>query len=165
MRLSTIGTDIPPPITPLLHSLTALPTSPLALGTVTSTHLSCLLFSHLLRYSPRAKTLARQVVPSTHHPSSAQGGEFFVPADGSPAPAPPPPEPEDDDELQSLLQILSEHLSLAFLSRVRADTSDLEVREWDRLIVGYLCLLVQWLWDDPGSVKDFLQTGGLGMVR
>ncbi|KAK7691928.1 hypothetical protein QCA50_005333 [Cerrena zonata] len=162
------GTNTPPPITPLLHALTAPPTSPLAIGTVTSTHFSCLLFSHLLRYSPRAKILARQIVPSTNPPPSAQPGDFFVPADGGPAPAspvPPPPEPEDDDdELQSLLQILSEHLSLAFLSRVRADTSDLEVREWDRLIVGYLSLLVQWLWDDPGSVKDFLQTGGLGML-
>lgn len=73
---------------------------------------------------------------------------------------------EDEDEPpQALLQILSENLSLSFLSRSRADTSDRELREWDRLVVGYLCLLSQWLWEDPGAVREFLNAGGLGVVR
>jgi intracellular protein transport protein USO1 len=92
------------------------------------------------------------------------GGQFFVPADGT-APPPPPPAPEpEDEEPQSLLQILSEHLSLAFLSRARADSSDRETREWDRLIVAYACLLTEWLWEDPKSVRDFLEAGAITMV-
>ncbi|CAL1711647.1 unnamed protein product [Somion occarium] len=158
------GSNTPPPTTPLLHALTAPPHSPLDIAAVTSTHLSCLLFAHLLRYAPRTKTLARSIIPQPNFPNTQPGGEFFVPADGG-APPPPPPAPEEEEEEpESLLQTLSEHLSLAFLSKNRADTSDQEAREWDRLIVGYLTLLIQWLYDDPGSVRDFLQTGGLGML-
>lgn len=74
--------------------------------------------------------------------------------------------PEDDDEPpQSLIQHLSENLSLSFLSRSRSDNSDREAREWDRLVVGYLCLLSQWLWEDPKAVREFLEAGGLGVVR
>ena len=74
-------------------------------------------------------------------------------------------EPEDEpDEPQTLLQLLSEHLSLAFLARGRPDTPDPEVREWDRLIVGYLCLLAQWLWEEPGTVREFLEAGALSVV-
>jgi hypothetical protein len=72
---------------------------------------------------------------------------------------------EDDEPPQTLLQTLSENLSLSFLSRSRANTSERESREWDRLVVGYLCLFSQWLWDNPGAVRDFLQAGGLGLVR
>ncbi|KAE9390782.1 hypothetical protein BT96DRAFT_1001986 [Gymnopus androsaceus JB14] len=50
---------------------------------------------------------------------------FFVPADGPVTPAAPE---EDDDPTQMLLQILEEHLSLALLSRLKTDTSDLELR-------------------------------------
>ncbi|TCD69596.1 hypothetical protein EIP91_007018 [Steccherinum ochraceum] len=162
------GSSEPAPVTPLLHALIAPPTAPLEIATVTSTHLSCLLFAHLLRFSPKAKSLARAIIPTPPSGTTERDtGSFFVPADGGPPPsAQPEPEPaeEDDEPPQSLLQILSEHLSLAFLSRTRADTSDREAREWDRLIVGYLCLLVQWLWEDPGSVRDFLNAGGLGML-
>lgn len=35
----------------------------------------------------------------------------------------------------------------------------------DRLICGYLILLIQWMWDDSGSVKEFLDNGGLATVR
>ncbi|KIP03586.1 hypothetical protein PHLGIDRAFT_496370 [Phlebiopsis gigantea 11061_1 CR5-6] len=152
-----------PPITPLLQSLIALPTSPLDVTTVTSTHLSTLLFADLVRFSSRAKALARSIIPQS--PSDAHNpGSFFVPADGGPAPAPVAEEEPEEDEQQTLLQILSEHLSLALLSRRRADTSEREAREWDRLIVGYLCLFVQWLWEDPPSVREFLEAGALGML-
>lgn len=160
------GSDEPAPVTPLLHALIAPPSSPLEIATVTSTHLSCLLFAHLLRFLPKAKSLARSIVPPSSSAASRDTGSFFVPADGGPPPVQDAePAEEEDEPPQSLLQILSEHLSLAFLSRTRADTSDREAREWDRLIVGYLSLLVQWLWEDPGSVRDFLNAGGLGMVR
>lgn len=127
---------------------------------MTSTHTACLLFSHLLRASTHAKTLARLIVP----PSAqlVRGGSFYVPADG--APPPPPEEEPEQEEPQTLLQILSEHLSLAFLARGRANTSDREAREWDRLLAGYLTLLSQWLWEDPQAVRQFLDAGALGIV-
>lgn len=88
---------------------------------------------------------------------------LFVPADGAPLQSTPVDEPEDD-EAQTLLQVLTENLSLSLLSRSRANTSDKEAREWDRYVVGYLCLLSQWLWEDPKSIRDFLEAGGLGVV-
>ncbi|KAH8103420.1 p115 like vesicle tethering protein [Cristinia sonorae] len=158
------GSTEPAPVTPLLQALIFPPSSPLEIAAVTSTHLSCLLFAHLLRFSPKVKALARSIIPPSPSSTSQDTGSFFVPADGGAPPAQEEPENEDDEPPQSLLQILSEHLSLAFLSRTRSDTSDREAREWDRLIVGYLSLLVQWLWEDPASVRDFLNAGGLGML-
>lgn len=102
-------------------------------------------------------------MPAAAPPPTASNSAFFVPADGGP----PPPTPEDDDDNdppQSLLQILSENLSLALLARSRPDTSDNELREWDRLAVAYISLLSQWLWEDPGSVRDFLDAGGLSVA-
>ncbi|KAJ7350860.1 p115 like vesicle tethering protein [Mycena albidolilacea] len=156
-----------PPITPLLHALASPPASSSALepATVTSTHIATLLFAHLLRSSPRAKSLARNITPPSLQPLAETGGTFFVPADGAPPEAPPTPEDdEDDDPPQALLQILSENLSLSSLSRSRADTSERESREWDRLVVAYLCLLSQWLWEDPGAVREFLNAGGLSVL-
>jgi hypothetical protein len=99
-------------------------------------------------------------------PVGETGGNFFVPADGAPPEEPPTPEADDDDDPpQTLLQILSENLSLSSLSRSRADTSERESREWDRLVVAYLCLLSQWLWEDPSAVREFLNAGGLSVVR
>jgi hypothetical protein len=161
-NIPCLGSPSAPPITPLLHALTSPPSAAhaLNLASETSTHLAALLFSHLLRSSPRVKSSARLIIPS---PVPAPEGSFFVPADGAPPPA-PPPESDDEEPPQTLLQVLTENLSLAFLSRSRADTSDRESREWDRLVVGYLCLLSQWLWDDPKSVREFLDAGGIGVV-
>ncbi|KAJ7496582.1 p115 like vesicle tethering protein [Mycena latifolia] len=157
-----------PPITPLLHCLASPPSSATALEPVaaTSTHLATLLFSHLLRSSARAKSLARSITPpSLQSIGDAGSGNFFVPADGAPPEEPAAPEADDDDDPpQALLQILSENLSLSSLSRSRADTSERESREWDRLVVAYLCLLSQWLWEDPGAVREFLNTGGLSVL-
>ncbi|CAK5281972.1 unnamed protein product [Mycena citricolor] len=155
--------------TPLLHSLSCPPntSSAPAVAPITSTHLSVFLFAHLLRSSPRAKALARSIVPPSLHslgdPNDTSG--FFVPADGGPAPGPPEPEPEDDeDPPQALLPLLCEHLSLASLARARLDSSEREAREWDRLVGAYLCLLCQWLWEEPLAVKDFLDAGGLSVL-
>ncbi|EPT00454.1 hypothetical protein FOMPIDRAFT_1060413 [Fomitopsis schrenkii] len=149
------------PATPLLDALTASHVAPLHLNAVTSTHTACLLFSHLLRASTHAKTLARSIVPPGAQ--LERGGNFYVPADGAPPPPPPEEEPEQE-EPQTLLQILSEHLSLAFLARGRVDTSEREAREWDRLLAGYLTLLSQWLWEDPQAVRQFLEAGALGIL-
>ncbi|KAF9075502.1 p115 like vesicle tethering protein [Rhodocollybia butyracea] len=159
--------NLPP--TPLLQALCM---SPETSGTldhvlVSSSHFASLFFSHLLRSSPRCKTLARSIKPSVAAtaPSAAASGNFFVPADGPAPSSEPAPAADDlDDPPQTILQILVESLSLAFLSRSRTDTSDLEAREWDRLIVGYLSLLSQWLWEDPAAVRDFLNAGGLGIL-
>lgn len=123
------------------------------------------MFSHLLRSSPRAKSSARLITPGPLSSTTEQSSSFFVPADGPPQESAAAEEPEEDDEQQTLLQILTENLSLALLSRSRANNSDQEAREWDRYVVGYLCLLSQWLWEDPKSVRDFLDAGGLGVVR
>lgn len=154
-------TSEPGPITPLLFSLITPPSSPLHIQSVTSTHLASLLFATLLRNSSRAKALARTIIPQSSQQQQS-GGNFFVPADGTPSAS--APEPEEQDEPQTLMQILSEHLSLAFLARGRPDTPDPEVREWDRLIVGYLCLLAQWLWEDAAAARDFLEAGALSVV-
>lgn len=138
---------------------------PLDFATIASTQYASQLFSHLLRAAPQVKAIARTVIPNLHNaaaPVAASSGGLFVPADGGP---PPPAEDDDDDDApQTILQILSENLSLALLSRSRADTSDRDSREWDRLVVAYLGLLSQWLWDDPASVREFLNAGGLGVL-
>lgn len=155
-----------PPITPLLHALASPPdTSSVNLAPISSTHFACLIFAHLLRSSPGAKTSARLIKPNPlHSQTSSDTGQFFVPADGGPPPT-AQVQPDDDEPPQTLLQILSENLSLVLLARSRPDASDRENREWDRVVVAYLCLLTQWLWEDPQSVRDFLDAGGLGTVR
>ena len=87
-----------------------------------------------------------------------------MPADGAPSVPPPEKDNDDEDDSQTLLQHVTENLSLGLLSRSRANTSDRDAREWDRYVVGYLCLLSQWLWEDPKSVREFLDAGGLGVV-
>ena len=96
-------------------------------------------------------------------PLAMEEPSFFVPADGAP-PAPLEKDNDDEDDSQTLLQYLTENLSLGLLSRSRANNSDRDAREWDRYVVGYLCLLSQWLWEDPKSVREFLNAGGLGVV-
>lgn len=154
-------------ISPLLHALCIPPTPPLNVMNVTTTHFATLLFAHLLTSSSRCKTLARSIKPSSALLSSTPGqGHFFVPADGTLAPSSVPEPDEDEDAPQSLIPLFTENLSLSFLSKSRADVgNEKEVREWERLIVGYLCLLTQWLWEDPKAVREFLEAGGLGVVR
>ncbi|KAI5987687.1 p115 like vesicle tethering protein [Pisolithus albus] len=156
-----------PAVSPLLHALCLPPSSSLNIANLMTTHFATLLFSHLLSSSPRSKSFARSIKPSFSASSAEQSqGQFFVPADGMPSSANvAEPENEDEDAPQSLLQLLSENLSLCFLARSRVDSvNEREVREWDRLIVGYLCLLVQWLWEDAKSVREFLDAGGLGIL-
>ena len=160
-----IGSSEAPAATPLVSALATPPstTSALEPAVVLTTHMASILFSHLIRSSPQAKLLARTIKPG---PLSSLPGQaisnFFVPADGA---ATAVADAVDDDEPpQTLLQILSENLSLALLSRSRENLSEKESREWDKLIVAYTCLLSQWLWEDPDSVRDFLDAGGMSVV-
>ena len=164
LLIQILDLDLAPASKPLLHALIAPPniTSKLDPADVMSTHIACLMFSHLLRGSPRAKSLASQVIPGSA-PVAEPQSNLFIPADGTPS-APPAEEHENEDENQTVLQVLNENLSLSLLSRSRTDTFDREAREWDRYVVGYLCLLSQWLWEDPKSVREFLDGGGLGVV-
>lgn len=160
----------------LLSALAAFPAAPLTTSASNRIHLATLLFASLLRLSPSAKFLAQAVVPTLVNqppPTSTPGGVFFVPADSTSAPnaslntdASNEEDPDNDDQPQTLLQTLSEHLSLSFLSRSRAIErgAGREEREWDRLIVGYLSLLAQWLWENPSAVREFLEAGGLSVV-
>lgn len=155
----------PASITPLLHCLITPNNTPLDITAITSTQFASLVFAHLIRGTPRARDAALQIVPPSGDGSASGGGQFFVPADNS-GNAPPPPL-EDEDEPLPLMQILTEHLSLAFISRPKMQVGDSptrETREWDRIIINYICLLVQWLWDDPKSVRAYLEAGGLPLV-
>ena len=133
---------------------------------ITSTQFASLVFAHLIRGAPRARAAALQIVPPPADGPTSGEGHIFVPADNGGS-APPPP-PEDEDEPLPLMQILTEHLSLAFISRPKMEVGDSptrETREWDRIIINYICLLVQWLWNDPKSVRAYLEAGGLTLVR
>ncbi|KZV69403.1 hypothetical protein PENSPDRAFT_652372 [Peniophora sp. CONT] len=157
------GPNARSPLTPLLFGLLAPPKgdTPPDRVSVVSFQFASVLLAHLLRHTPPCKNLARQIIPP---PLNAEGGgAFFVPADGG---APPQPEEkdEDEDEAQSLLQILTEHLSLAFLARTRDGLSEADSREWDRWLIAYLSLLSQWLWEDPKAVRTFLEAGGMGFL-
>ena len=155
----------------LLGAIATLPSSPLSRTVSTRIHLATMLLASLLRSSPPAKSLVRGVVPTLlpQHPMTpAPNASFFVPADGPAAGEEPVVEKTDDEEdrPQTLLQTIAEHLSLAFLSRSKSiERGDgREEREWDRLIIGYLSLLSQWLWENPVGVREFLEAGGLSVV-
>ncbi|KAL4068742.1 p115 like vesicle tethering protein [Scleroderma yunnanense] len=156
-----------PPVSPLLYALCLPPSTSLDVANITATHFATLLFSHLLISSPQSKALARSIKPSFPTSSTAGSqGQFFVPADGVPSSTNVlESQSEDEDAPQSVLQLLSENLSLCFLSRSRVDPAkDKEAREWDRLIISYLALLIQWLWEDPKAVREFLDASGLNVL-
>ncbi|TDL16450.1 hypothetical protein BD410DRAFT_795388 [Rickenella mellea] len=158
--------------TALLQALTYSPSVPLNEDSVVSTQLAALLFSSLVRSSTKCKQLARAITPSSIISASSGDatGAFFVPADGPPVTGTSTPQTQttvdDDEPPQTLLQMLTDHLSLSFLSRSRTASTDSErdAREWDRLIVTYLALLAQWLWEDPKAVREFLESGGMGVL-
>ncbi|KAE9397808.1 hypothetical protein BT96DRAFT_1020592 [Gymnopus androsaceus JB14] len=88
-----------------------------------SPKISCSMFPHHGNLLCNSRTMKRSIQPQP--PTQIPSSVAFVPADG-PAPEPTPDtHEEDDDPPRTLLQILAEHLSLAFLSRLKTDTSDL----------------------------------------
>lgn len=150
----------------LLSALTELPTSPLSPQVTNRIHLAALLFSTFFNHSHTMKNMAQQIVPGLLIQQNISAtGSYFTPADvGSNQGQ--PNESETQDRHQTLLQTLTEHMTLSFLSRSRAveQGDSREEREWDRNIVGYLVLLSQWLYDSPAAVREFLDAGGLSVV-
>ncbi|KAG8788388.1 hypothetical protein FRC15_004668 [Serendipita sp. 397] len=73
-------------------------------------------------------------------------------------------EEDEEDPPSSLLQLLTEHLSLSMLARAKVIDDAIESRLWDKIIVGYLVLLSTWLWEDPKSIRIFLEAGGIGVL-
>ncbi|KAG8869972.1 hypothetical protein FRC20_000520 [Serendipita sp. 405] len=73
-------------------------------------------------------------------------------------------EEDEEDPPSSLLQLLTEHLSLSMLARAKVIDDVIESRLWDKIIVGYLVLLSTWLWEDPKSIRIFLEAGGIGVL-
>lgn len=146
----------------MINGLVSPPIAPLRTQAVLSIHLASFLFASLIRSSFNCKEIARQIKASAT--PDEKSDRFFVPADGGT----PPPDTSDagDEGPQTLIAVLAEHLSLSFLSRSHAASAETEqeTREWDRVIVFYLALLSQWLWEDPKAVREFLENGGLGMV-
>lgn len=166
--LSDPSAQIQAPPTPLLLALSTAESELEHEEAAATTHFATLLFAHLLRGAPRCKVVARDIIAPNANVqpvgSAGPGGGFFVPADNFGAPPPTVAAAATDDEeeeTQTLLQLLTEHLSLALLSHARASHSH---PQRDRVIIGYLTLLSQWLWDEPGSVREFLNGGGLGVV-
>lgn len=157
-----------------MSTISTLPTSPLSSSTAARLQFASLVFAAFFHGPPNhsntsPKAIARGL--STAPASSGEdGGNFFVPADGGPPPSgadatKPSEEPEEEDEPpSSLLQLLTEHLSLSLLAKSKAIDDVLEARSWDKVIVGYLILLCTWLWEDPKSVRIFLEGGGIGVV-
>ena len=165
--LNPTGVPAHSPVTPLLFGLSIPPNTPLDRTSVSSVQFATVLFSHLLRHAPYCKDLARKIIPrplTSLSETSTAGGAFFVPADGGPPPPEPSEKADPEDAPQNLLTLLTEHLSLAFLQRSRAELAPREAREADRVICAYLSLLAQWLWEDPRAVREFLEAGGLGVL-
>jgi hypothetical protein len=75
----------------------------------------------------------------------------------------PTPEAGDDDEPPpTLIATVAGSLALSFRPRAlaREQGKPAEVREWDRIMVGYLVLLCVWCWESPTSVREVLEEGG-----
>jgi hypothetical protein len=153
---------------PLLRALISPLSSPIDVVDVTSTQFSAFLFAHLLRSSRRAKSLALAITPSAFSADEeSDSNPLFAAVDSGPSPseAAGADGSEEHDSPRSLLEILAENLSLTLLARSRANTSERESRDYDRQVVAYVSLLSQWLWDEAEAVRQFLDVGGLGLVR
>ncbi|PVG02529.1 hypothetical protein CPB86DRAFT_697194 [Serendipita vermifera] len=156
----------------ILTSICTLPESPLSSTTAARLQMTCLLFAAFFHGPPNhsntsPKAIARGLSgsPAPGNPAESQGN-FFVPADGNmPKAGEANTVDEDDNEPpSSLLQLLTEHLSLSMLARSKVADDAIESRLWDKVVVAYLILLSTWLWEDPKSVRIFLEAGGIGVL-
>jgi intracellular protein transport protein USO1 len=157
----------------MLTTICTLPESPPSSTTAARLQMACLLFAAFFHGPPNhsntsPKAIARGIsgAPASTNPAD-NPGNFFVPADGNTpnARAPNTAEEDDNEPPSSLLQLLTEHLSLSMLARSKVADDAIESRLWDKVIVAYLILLSTWLWEDPKSVRIFLEAGGVGVVR
>ncbi|GAA5870219.1 hypothetical protein JCM16303_001931 [Sporobolomyces ruberrimus] len=101
-----------------------------------------LLFSHLLLHSETSKSYARRI--------------YFAGSDTEPGGE------GDEDERTSLVAILVGNLMMAQREQAMSQNQGLgqeRMMEWSRVMVGYLTALATWLWESPGTVKEFLSEG------
>jgi hypothetical protein len=101
-----------------------------------------LLFSHLLLHSETSKSYARRI--------------YFAGSDTEPGGE------GDEDERTSLVAILVGNLMMAQREQAMSQNQGLgqdRIMEWSRVMVGYLTTLATWLWESPGTVKEFLSEG------
>lgn len=170
------STSTSPSAPQLLHgAITCLPSSPLNSKVTNRLQFACLLFAAFFHGPPNHSNTSPKAIsrglggqPVVHPTPAADSGNFFVPADGAPPPSIPDTaavDGEDDEPPSSLLQLLTEHLSLSLLARSKVQDNAIEGRLWDRVVIAYLILLTTWLWEDPKSVRVFLEAGGVGVVR
>lgn len=136
------------PYLALLHALTALPESPLTQSAAQRTHFACLMFTSLIRHSEQCKEAAKDLLLASA--TANPGAE------------------DDDDPPPTLVSTLAGSLALSFRPRslAREQGHAAEVREWDRVMSGYLALICIWCWESPPTVREVLEEGGaLGTVR
>ncbi|GAA6058533.1 hypothetical protein JCM10212_006972 [Sporobolomyces blumeae] len=103
---------------------------------------ACLLFSHLLLHSEVSKSFARRIY--------FQGDETEPGGQG------------DEDDRASLVAVLVGNLMMAQREQAHSQNAGLgpdRMLEWSRVMVGYLTTLAVWLWESPGTVKEFLSEG------
>ncbi|KAG8862622.1 hypothetical protein FRB96_001181 [Tulasnella sp. 330] len=170
------------PFRTLVRALSETPQAPMSPELAHRHQIASLLFTSLIRSSEKCKTLARSIIPSiiASHDHSAvivTPTELFSPMD-HPQPtvsnphgplqstqAPAVTADEEEDPPQGLLSTVSECLAMALRSRsIARERGDQDLREWDRVLVGYLILLSAWVWDSPIAVKDLLEEGGVMTV-
>ncbi|KIM26882.1 hypothetical protein M408DRAFT_16746 [Serendipita vermifera MAFF 305830] len=151
----------------LLTSISTLPTSPLSSIAAVKLQYTCLLFASLFHGPPNHSSTSPKAIArglGSLSATSTDGGNFFVPADGGPPTDAKVADEDDDEPPSSLLQLLTEHLSLSMLARSKVGDDVIEARLWDKVIVSYLVLLCTWLWEDPKGVRIFLEGGGVGVL-
>ncbi|GAA5977386.1 hypothetical protein JCM5350_002448 [Sporobolomyces pararoseus] len=127
----------------LLHALRAFP-SPTRNEPFDSypSFFASLLFSHLLLHSETSKSYARRI--------------YFAGSDTEPGGE------GDEDDRTSLVAILVGNLMMAQREQAMSQNQGLgqeRIMEWSRVMVGYLTTLATWLWESPGTVKEFLSEG------
>ena len=101
-----------------------------------------LLFSHLVLHSESSKAAARAI--------------YFGGDDGEPGGE------VDDDDRVSLVSIVVGNLMMAQREQAQSANAGLGPErglEWSRVMVGYLIVMAVWLWESPGTVKEFLSEG------
>lgn len=128
--------------------------------------ISALLFAHLIRGSETAKDLARGML------FGAQG-KVVTHVDATEAKlAQSNADDDDDDERSTLIQLIIGNFTMAIREhgeatrRERGAGSGVKAQvhgaagsptDWTRVQIGYLIVLITWLWESPSAVSELLK--------
>lgn len=129
----------------ILHALRSFPSTAASRNDVFDSYepfFACLLFSHLIMHSEVCKEVARKIY--------FQGDETSPGGMG------------DEDDRITLVGVLVGNLMMAQREQAQSVNAGLgpeRVLEWSRIMVGYLTALSVWMWESPGTVKEFLSEG------